>query len=99
MGKNAPAGSALALSGHTQQAEALAVELERRLPEDTSVHFHSVPTIRALAALNRHGAAKAIELLQANIPYELGSPQSSFSGFYGTMYPVYVRGLAYLMLH
>ena len=100
-GRDAEYGAAfaLALSGNTQQAEALAVELERRLPEDTSVHFHYVPTIRALAALNRHDAAKAIELLQANVPYELGSPQSSFSGFYGTMYPVYVRGLAYLMLH
>jgi hypothetical protein len=93
------AAFALALSENSNQAEALAANLERRLPEDTSVRFHYVPTVRALVALDHHDAAKAIELLQANVPYELGSPQSSFDGFYGVLYPVYVRGLAYLMMH
>ena len=74
-------------------------DLEKRLPEDTSVHFHYAPAVRALTALNAHDPLKAIELLQANVPYELGSPQSSFDGFYGVLYPVYVRGLAYLMLN
>ena len=50
-------------------------------------------------ALNAHDPVKAVKLLQANVPYQLGSPQSSFDGFYGVLYPVYVRGLAYLMLH
>ena len=63
------------------------------------VRFHYVPAVRALVALDHHDAAKAIQFLQANVPYELGSPQSSFDGFYGVLYPVYVRGLAYLMLH
>ena len=100
-GRDAEYGAAfaLALSENSNEAEALAGDLERRFPEDTSVRFHYVPVIRALVALDRHDATKAIALLQANIPYELGSPQSSFSGFYGTLYPVYVRGLAYLMLH
>ncbi len=100
-GRDAEYGAAfaLALSEESNQAEALASDLERRFPEDTSVRFHYVPAVRALVALDRHDAAKAIELLQANVPYELGSPQSSFSGFYGALYPVYVRGLAYLMLH
>jgi tetratricopeptide (TPR) repeat protein len=31
--------------------------------------------------------------------FALGSPQSSFFGFFGAMYPVYVRGLAYLAAH
>jgi hypothetical protein len=99
-GRDAEYGAAfaLALSEESSQAEALATDLERRFPEDTSVRFHYVPTVRALVALDHHDAAKAIELLQANVPYELGSPQSSFSGFYGVLYPVYVRGLAYLML-
>jgi DNA-binding winged helix-turn-helix (wHTH) protein/tetratricopeptide (TPR) repeat protein len=100
-GRDAEYGAAfaLALSEEPNQAEALATDLERRFPEDTSVRFHYVPAVRALVALDHHDAAKAIELLQANVPYELGSPQSSFSGFYGVLYPVYVRGLAYLMLH
>lgn len=93
------AAFALALSGDSNKAEALASDLEKRFPEDTSVRFHYVPTLRAPVALNRHDATKTIELLQANIPYELGSPQSSFSGFYGVLYPVYVRGMAYLMMH
>ncbi len=100
-GRDAQYGAAfaLALSGESNQAETLARDLEKRFPEDTSVRFHYVPTLRALVALDRHDAAKAIGSLQANVPYELGSPQSSFSGFYGVLYPVYVRGLAYLMLH
>ncbi len=100
-GRDAEYGAAvaLALSGNSTQAEALAADLERRLPEDTSVHFDYVPTIRALVALDRDDAAKAVKLLEANVPYELGSPQSSFDGFYGVFYPVYVRGLAYLSLH
>jgi DNA-binding winged helix-turn-helix (wHTH) protein/tetratricopeptide (TPR) repeat protein len=100
-GRDAQYGAAFAfaLSGDSIKAEALASDLEKRFPEDTSVRFHYVPTLRALVALDRHDATKAIELLQANIPYELGSPQSSFSGFYGVLYPVYVRGMAYLMMH
>lgn len=100
-GRDAEYGAAvaLALSEDSTQAEALAVDLEKRFPEDTSVRFHYVPVIRSLVALDGHDAARAIELLKANVPYELGSPQSSFDGFYGVLYPVYVRGLAYLMLH
>ncbi len=71
----------------------------RRFPEDTSAKFYYVPSLRALAALNRHDPAKAIEWLQLSSPYELGVPQSSFFGFFGAMYPVYVRGEAYLALH
>jgi DNA-binding winged helix-turn-helix (wHTH) protein/tetratricopeptide (TPR) repeat protein len=100
-GRDAEYGAAVAvaLSDDAAQAEALAADLEQRFPEDTSVRFDYVPVIRAVVALDRHDPAKAIETLQANVPYELGSPQSSFDGFYGVLYPVYVRGLAYLMLH
>ena len=100
-GRDAEYGAAfaLALSGDSTQAKALADDLEKRFPEDTSVRFHYVPAVRALLALDHHDPAKAIEYLQANVPYELGSPQSSFSGFYGALYPIYVRGVAYLMMH
>jgi len=45
--------------------------------------------------MNHGEPAKAIELLQVSVPYELGVPLSWFSGF-GALYPVYVRGEAYL---
>ena len=35
-------------------------------------------------------------MLRIAVPYELGAPRSSFFGFFGTFYPVYTRGEAYL---
>ena len=55
-----------------------------------------MPTIRAVVALNQSRPAEAIELLRAAVPYELGTPLSSAPGFYGILYPVYVRGVTYL---
>jgi tetratricopeptide (TPR) repeat protein len=73
--------------------------LERRWPEDTAVRFSYLPEVRALLALNHGEPAKAIELLQIAIPYELGDPPSSFLGYFGSFYPQYVRGEAYLAAH
>jgi tRNA A-37 threonylcarbamoyl transferase component Bud32/tetratricopeptide (TPR) repeat protein len=89
------AGLALAFSGETTRSESLANDLERRFPRDTIVRFTYVPTLRALAALARHEPARAIELLQANIPYERAIPPTAFTFFFGSLYPVYVRGHAY----
>jgi len=77
----------------------MAEDLTRRFPDDTSAKYYYVPALRALAALNHHNPAKAVEWLQLSSPYELGEPQSCFFGFFGVMYPVYVRGEAYLALH
>jgi tetratricopeptide (TPR) repeat protein len=55
--------------------------------------------LRALLALNHSEPSKAIELLQIAVPYDLGAPRSGFHGFFGTLYPVYVRGEAYLAAH
>ena len=93
------AAFALALSGDSARAQELASDLEKRYPEDTSVIFSYLPALRAVHALNHRQPAKAIELLQIAIPYDLGAPRSSFHGFFGTLYPVYVRGEAYLALH
>ena len=46
------AAFALALSGESSRSRALADDLERRFPEDTSVRFSYVPTLRALISLN-----------------------------------------------
>jgi serine/threonine protein kinase/tetratricopeptide (TPR) repeat protein len=96
------AGFALALAGDSSRSQALAEDLSRRLPEDTSVQFTYVPTLRALLALNHSQPSKAVELLQTAIPYEGGSPIEGGSEFLlgaGSLYPAYVRGLAYLAAH
>ena len=88
-------GFALALAGETTRSESLANDLERRFPRDTVVRFTYVPTLRALAAVARNEPARAIELLQANVPYERAVPPTAFNFFFGSLYPVYVRAQAY----
>jgi hypothetical protein len=92
------AGFALALGGETVKAEALAERLDKEYPEDTQVQATYVPTLRALVALDKNDPRKAIDLLEANRPYEFGIPPLAFNHFYGNMYPIYVRGLAYLAM-
>ena len=86
---------ALALAGDITRSEALANDLERQYPRDTLVRFTYVPTLRALAAIARNQPAMAIELLQANVPYQRAVPATAFNFFFGSLYPVYVRGQAY----
>jgi predicted Zn-dependent protease len=95
------AAFALALSGELSQSQILANELEKDFPEDTSVKYSYLPELRALFALNssnkNHGGpAKALEELQVAAPYELGWPTSVFIGYFGALYPIYLRGEAYL---
>jgi len=92
------AGFALALGSETVKAEALAERLDKEYPEDTQVQATYVPTLRALVALDKNDPRKAIDLLEANRPYEFGIPPLAFNHFFGNMYPIYVRGLAYLAM-
>jgi tetratricopeptide (TPR) repeat protein len=87
---------ALALANDTAQAARLTADLAKRFPEDTMVQFNYLPTIRAAGALRAGNAAKALEALEAAASYELGVPNVTFTF---TLYPVYVRGEAYLMAH
>ena len=93
---------ALALTGDLSQGETrleqLADDFARRFPEDTLVEFNYLPTLRAQMAIDHHDPSKAIELLQAAAPYELGST-GGFPALYLALYPVYVRGEACLLLH
>jgi hypothetical protein len=93
-------GSALALAyaGNDRQAQSLMDELGKRLPEATIVVFNYLPTIRAKLAIRRGNASGAIESLKAAEPYELGQTAYSSYGWTG-LYPVYVRGEAYLAAH
>jgi hypothetical protein len=93
------AAFALALAGDFSRSQALASDLEKRFPQDTSVQFSYLPALRGLFALNRHEPQKAIELLQAAAPYEFAVPAVNFNTFFGGLYPVYVRGEAFLAAH
>ncbi len=90
------AAFALALSGDSPRAQTLAADLESSFGEDTSVRFSYLPALRAQLVLSHGDAANAIELLQIAVPYELGVPRAAIHGFFGALYPVYVRGEAYL---
>jgi len=93
------AALALALAGDSARSQKLADDLGMRFPEDTLVRFSYLPALRALLALNRHEPSTAIELLEAAAPYELGYEGANSVGFGGSLYPIYVRGLAYLAAH
>jgi serine/threonine protein kinase/tetratricopeptide (TPR) repeat protein len=90
---------ALSLSGDSPKSQRLADDLEKRFPENTVVKFNYVPTLRARLALTQGAPAKALEILQIAAQYELGVPASSSVGLFGALYPLYVRGEAYLALH
>jgi len=93
------AAFALSLAGDASRSRTLADDLERRFGEDTSVRFNYIPALRALEALDHNEPSKAIELLQIAVPYELGTPRSTIHGYFGALYPAYVRGEAYLAAH
>jgi DNA-binding winged helix-turn-helix (wHTH) protein/tetratricopeptide (TPR) repeat protein len=94
-GLNAQQGAALALAvaGDAKRAQVLADDLATRFPANTLVRFNFIPTIAAQVELIRNDPLKAVETLEAAAPYELGSP------FGVGLYPVYVRGQAYLAAH
>jgi eukaryotic-like serine/threonine-protein kinase len=91
----AAAALGLARAGDTAGAEKLATELDKTFPY-TLVKTYWLATIRAATELNRGHATKAIELLQGAAPYELAVSSPTELGM---MYPVYVRGQAYLLAH
>jgi serine/threonine protein kinase/tetratricopeptide (TPR) repeat protein len=93
------AAVALAVSGDSSRSEALARDIERRFPDDSTARFNYLPRLRGLSALSHGKPAEAIEQLQAAGPYEMAVPASSFTAFFGALYPTYVRGAAELAAH
>ncbi|MGA7221584.1 MAG: tetratricopeptide repeat protein, partial [Candidatus Acidiferrales bacterium] len=82
------AALALAFAGDAVHAQTLADDLDKRFPEATILQFNYLPTIHAQLALSRNDSSKAVDALQAAMPFELGVA--------GGLYPIYVRGEAYL---
>ena len=79
-------------------AQTMADDLNKRSPLDTMLNGYWLPAIRAAIALDGKHPEKAVELLQAALAYELGQP-SPTAQVGGSLYPVYVRGEAYLATH
>jgi serine/threonine protein kinase/tetratricopeptide (TPR) repeat protein len=84
-----------ARGGDTARAQTMADDLNKREPLNTVLNGYWLPTIRSAIALEGRHPDKAVELLQAASAYELGEP-SPGAQVGGTLYPVYVRGEAYL---
>jgi tetratricopeptide (TPR) repeat protein len=76
----------------------LADDLGKRFPHDTTPHFNYLPTLRAKLALVRSNPQQAFDILRVAAPYELGFPALSDYNW-PNLYPVYVRGEAYLAAH
>jgi tetratricopeptide (TPR) repeat protein len=92
------AALALARAGDSGRAEKMANDLQKENPLNTMINAYWIPTIRAAVEINRKNPGKAIQFLEVAAPYELGDPVPIL-GFGGSLYPVYLRGQAYLMLH
>jgi eukaryotic-like serine/threonine-protein kinase len=90
------AALAFARGGETGRTQELVNTLNAAFPVGTMMQNYWLPTLRAMLELNRGNAAKAIEMLQGTANYEFGSPPPFQPS---TMYPIYVRGQAYLTAH
>jgi hypothetical protein len=93
-GVEVEAALALAMAGDTTRAESLSQDLGKRFPLDTQMQSLWLPAIQAQLALDKRNPTAALNELQAATPIELG--QIQFVANISCLYPVYVRGEAYL---
>jgi eukaryotic-like serine/threonine-protein kinase len=73
-------------------------ELERQFPLNTVLNRYWLPSTRAYIEIQRGSPAEALRLLEPAVPYDLADLQPQFEEG-GLLYPAYVRGQAYLVLH
>lgn len=91
------AAMAFARAGDFGRAQTIAAALQKDYPSDTLLVDYWLPSIRAATAIARGNNAAAIGYLQATSSYELGGGILPFTNG-ATMYPVYLRGQAYLQM-
>jgi eukaryotic-like serine/threonine-protein kinase len=77
------------------RAQSIARDLNSQWPLSTALNTYWLPTIRAALELNRKQPGKAVEELQPTAAYEMGQPYPVVQ-VAGSLYPVYIRGEAYL---
>ncbi len=90
------AALALSRAGDSDHAQKIADDLQKENPLNTMINGYWVPTIRAAVEIDRKNPEKAIQILETAASYELGDPAPT--GFGSSLYPVYLRGQAYLLL-
>jgi eukaryotic-like serine/threonine-protein kinase len=90
------AALALAYAG-SKGLQTITDDLDKHYPEATIVKFNYLPTLRAKLAINRGNFSEALEDIGTAQRFELG--KASASNVWMAMYPVYVRGEAYLAAH
>jgi len=76
------------VSQHQKQISAIV-----ELPLDTLSQNYSLPVIRAAMRLHANDPVGAVEALRPTMNYELAYPDG-----FNSLYPAYIRGLAYLQL-
>jgi len=91
----AAAAMAYAFAGDPDKAQKLADAMARQYPENTLVQLNYLPVIRGQLAIDSKKPGDAVALLQDARRYELGQPAQVISL---NVYPVFVRGQAYLAL-
>ena len=84
----------LARVGEAARAKALVDQLQKSDGTNTMLKLYWFPTIEAAGDLNAGNASQALIALEAAAPYDLGGPAPI-----SNLYPVYVRGQAYLASH
>ena len=84
------AAYALARAGDVARAEAVVADLAKANPSNTMLNSFDLPVIRATLEIGRNNPAKAVEILQPVIPFDLANQRSMLS--------TYQRGRAYLAL-
>ena len=82
---------ALARTGEAAQSRTILEGLEKSDPTNTYLKVYWFPVIEASIAMAQQAPDRAIVALEPALPYELGGPPPGT-----TMYPAYIRGLAYL---
>jgi eukaryotic-like serine/threonine-protein kinase len=87
------AAVALARIGETAQSRTIFEALQKSDPNSTLLKVYWFPVIEASIAMAQQAPDRAIVALEPSLPYELGGPPPSVNG---TVYPAYLRGLAYL---
>ncbi len=88
---------AFARAGDAHRAQSMRNSLQKHFPDDTLLVSYWLPTIQAAIAISHGKAAEAVTDLQETSRYELGGGVLPFSAG-ASMYPVYLRGEAYLRL-
>lgn len=86
----AQAALALAGAGDSARAEQIEQDLSKRFPLRWELNKVDLPEVRAAVAMNRLDPSRAIQELQATIPYDLADSSS--------LWTMYLRGQAYTQL-